>query len=209
MEDVEKTAKRRGPAPKPKGEKAEQLTIRLTPKLKLGLDLLQRAQRGRSLSQVVEWAIQRGLNSVSLTSGANLGDVLDTLWEQQTEWTRLWWLFSEAPELLDFAEKAIAETVQFSQEASYFLDEESAMYSEVESGRERDELTGRAEDALTSIIEQNWDRLKRLVAERDIQGKSTEGVSLADLLGIKHPLFNLEMLEKYASGDRQWPPSES
>ncbi|MBK9656910.1 MAG: ribbon-helix-helix protein, CopG family [Rhodanobacteraceae bacterium] len=54
-----------------------QLTIRLSSKLKFGLELLARAQH-RSLSQAVEWALQAGLaRKVAKTGRQGSGLVMD------------------------------------------------------------------------------------------------------------------------------------
>ena len=110
------TPKKRGPKPKPASEQLAQLTIRLPPKLKYGLELLARAQH-RSISQAVEWALQVGLNSFEVGFAKEpLGVVVDDAWSQDTEAGRLLEIFRRAPQLLEFEQRAACELVENSTE---------------------------------------------------------------------------------------------
>lgn len=196
---------RRGRKPAPADQRTEPFSIRLTPKLRYGVELLGRAQRGKSLSQVVEWAIQRGLNSVSLTGDLSLGDALDVLWLEKTEWERIAWLYSEAPELLDFSERAICQTVIESREYRRFFDNGSPLYQDAETEDEAEAIQERADTEFNKFISTHWEQLKQIIGDRDAQGKKAEGVSLTDLLGVDGVAFaSLEVLERYNRGEPLW-----
>lgn len=108
---------------KPAGEQLEQFSIRLTPRLKLGLEMLARVQ-GRSLSQAVEWAIKVGLNTQRLPPNDKymfLGELLDDIADRD-EFTRLLSLFLYAPSLLSFEEAAAMQFVNESWEWSQACD---------------------------------------------------------------------------------------
>lgn len=113
-----KTAKKRGPKPKPAEEQLSQLTIRLTPKLKYGLELLARAQH-RSLSQAVEWSLQNGLNSFEVGAQRHqLGALVDQAWGDGSDVaTRLLHVYRNAPELLDIDQRAACVLAEASGEA--------------------------------------------------------------------------------------------
>jgi len=86
-----------------------QLTIRLSSKLKFGLELLARAQH-RSLSQAVEWALQAGLAHVKLPRRGDkdqdsLWTALEYAWEKPEGWQRTYVLFEFDPSLVTFEER--------------------------------------------------------------------------------------------------------
>ncbi|MGE7136202.1 hypothetical protein ACQKIE_01060 [Luteibacter sp. NPDC031894] len=98
-------------------EQLEQFSIRLTPRLKLGLEMLAKVQ-GRSLSQAVEWAIKVGLNTQRLPPNDKymfLGELLDDL-AGRDEFKRLLTLYLYAPSLLSFEEAAAMQLVNESYE---------------------------------------------------------------------------------------------
>jgi hypothetical protein len=195
------SGKKRGPAPKPLDEKAEQLTIRLAPKLKLGLELLQRAQRGRSLSQVVEWALSRGLGAIEVgPSKQPLSIVLDKIWGSprghSTEWQRITALSRHAPELLDFQENSLKDFVINSEEFTWLNSNIKSFYAEVEKmpqseiriakSKEYDDLRRRTEYSLNALIEATWHRIKERAIARDNSGLSLAGMSLADCSDVDY-----------------------
>jgi hypothetical protein len=102
---------------KPKGEQLEQFSIRLTPRLKLGLEMLAKLQ-GRSLSQAVEWTIKVGLHTQRLPPNNKymvLGELLDNVAELG-EFKRLLDMYLHAPSLLSFEESAAMQAVHESHE---------------------------------------------------------------------------------------------
>jgi len=103
-----------------KGEvlRSETLTVRLTPKIKYGLELQARKQH-RTLAGVVEWAIERGLNdevdglTKKITVESDSGNVegrnynlLEYVWDPN-EAKRLCLLGTFAPELMTYEEQKI------------------------------------------------------------------------------------------------------
>lgn len=98
-------------------EQLEQFSIRLTPRLKLGLEMLAKLQ-GRSLSQAVEWAIKVGLHTQRLPPNNAymfLGELLDEVAEME-EFARLSELYLHAPSLLSFEEAAAMQLIYESYE---------------------------------------------------------------------------------------------
>lgn len=193
---------KRGRKPAPPDSKTEPFTIRLTPRLRYGIELLARAQSGRSNSQVVEWALQRALNSVTLMSGVKLGDLLDTLWETSTEWQRLEVLFEQAPELLTYVERAICETIYGSEEFKRYIENDGNAITETMGPNDSvSDMYERAETAFHELIERHWERLKEIVTERELQGKDTENTVLGSLLRIEGSIYSLDELEQYLAGE--------
>lgn len=80
-----------------------QLTIRLSSKLKFGLELLARLQ-GRSLSQSVEWALQYALSNVHAGNSSTLASLADRL-SKFDGWERAFWLHAANPVLVKFEER--------------------------------------------------------------------------------------------------------
>lgn len=98
-------------------EKLEQFSIRLPPKLKLGLELLARAQH-RSLSQAVEWALNAGLSNYQLNNDSyytSLSSLLDDVWDFTPVKGALTMLL-HAPELMTYRDRIAAELVEYSVE---------------------------------------------------------------------------------------------
>jgi hypothetical protein len=133
MSEKKPAPKKRGPKPKPPEEQLQQLTVRMSPKIKYGLELLARSQH-RSLSQAVEWALQRGLNSYEIPGQARhtLGDALDKLWQLNDEAARALLLRQISPGLLSFDEAAAAELIVKSNEAASI-----DLYSDLVRGQEK------------------------------------------------------------------------
>lgn len=201
--------KKRGPPPKPPGQKAEQLTIRLTPKLKYGLELLSRAQRGRSLSQVVEWAIQRGLNSVEVANETSLGKVLDTCWALNTEWERLLTLSKLAPELLDFDELNVLDAVSSNPELKAFVHKYKDQLSHATKGQDdvakvinAQNDSYNASEAVSELMSLHWEEIKEAVARSDIDGLDTSSLPIDRLIPSlpKSALASVAALGKYLKG---------
>lgn len=146
-----KTAKKAPGRPaKAPGEKLEQFSIRLPPKLKFGLELLARAQH-RSLSQVVEWAIQVGLNSYEFRSESaypTLGGLVDELWPMP-EHLRMLHLGESARHLLTFEETVATDLVLTSVEwRQLWLIDDTATRK-----KKREDLEGRVGKIWPQILE--------------------------------------------------------
>lgn len=158
---------KRGRKAKPAAEKPTQLTIRMPPKLKLGLELLARAQH-RSLSQAVEWALNAGLSKFQLANDgyySSLAALLDDLWDF-TPPQRAATLLIHAPELLSYEDRIAAELVEYS------LERQS-----IEHGQPCE--IGPAD--LDQLVESNWEAILA-VSERIIgAGESPRGHSLIAL----------------------------
>jgi hypothetical protein len=106
-------------AKKGEGARSETLTVRLTPRMKYGLELQARKQH-RTLAGVVEWAIERGLyhetdgllkemditNSVSGTVEKAKLNLLEWLWDP-SEIKRLCLLCMYAYELMTYEEQKL------------------------------------------------------------------------------------------------------
>lgn len=88
---------------KPVGEKAEQFSLRLTPKLRFGLEALARFQ-GRTMSQVIEWGLRMSLQSV--TPGKiirrTLDEIVELAWSRRMIWQRAFEMYKANPGLVSF-----------------------------------------------------------------------------------------------------------
>ena len=98
-----------------KGEtKAEVVTLRLTPKIRYGLEILARQQR-RTLSSVAEWAFFQAFKSESIRSYAGdettLEEAIDRLWDP-LEPDRLVKLAQAHPSLLTYEEELIWKVIK-------------------------------------------------------------------------------------------------
>lgn len=192
------TPAKRGRKPAPPELRTEPFTVRLTPKLRSAIELLARAQRGRTFSQVVEWAIQRGVNSVTLGTGEHLGSVLDELALCDTEWDRLRTLYELAPGLLDFTESAICDTIYSSPEYKYFCEhDDETIFANAGSEDERYRIADDHEFAFHELIERHWEKLKTEITAREAQGKSNEGISIQALASISEPIDTYADLRRH------------
>lgn len=133
-----KAGKSKGGRPRrdAEGGSLEKLTIRLTPKLKFGLETLARLQ-GRSLSQSIEWALQHALTKVGSGDGSPtnrespLWGLLSHAWEIYEGWRRTYFLYSLNPMLVSFEERHACALVERSREQKY-------LYQLVRSDSEKD-----------------------------------------------------------------------
>lgn len=200
-----------GRPPRSPGEKLEQFSIRLTPKLKYGLELLSKSQ-GRSLSQVVEWAIQRGMNAAEVGNRKKtLGEIVDHVWGQ-SEWERIKLIQRFAPELLDYFERSIYVAVTESSELRYLgesVETEVVKLQKMHAmtpAADRDNLP-RATEALRSrlwysidrFVELHWDAIRQGVRSIEEQGKSLKGMSICSVItGVgQNSLGSVAKLEEY------------
>lgn len=162
-----KTPAKRGRKPKPAADKPTQLTIRMPPKLKLGLELLARAQH-RSLSQAVEWALNAGLSNFQLNNDSyysSLAALLDDVWDF-TPPKRALTLLRHAPELMTYEDRIAAELIETSIERGA-----------LESGK----AAGITEADFYDLIEENWPSILHVAEKIISSGESPRGHSLAAL----------------------------
>lgn len=197
------------------GDSLEKLTIRLTPKLKLGLDLLARAQH-RSLSQAVEWALQVGLNNyeVGTLSGAmdSIGTILDKAWPLEEEGARVWKIYNLAPSLLTFEEAKACELIEKSYERQLAVDYVSETLKgsnfdadDFQNARDQESVMFETFYRFAALT---WPAIKEIATERANAGKSMSGVFLLKALGldasaIPEETYRIidEMVAAYSSDD--------
>lgn len=156
--------KRPGRPRKAPEEKLEQFSIRLPPKLKLGLELLARAQH-RSLSQAVEWALNAGLSKYQLNNNsyyASLSSLLDDVWDFTPAKGALTMLL-HAPELMTYQDRIAAELVEYSVEMQA-----------LEQGKDC-EIT---HEALFEMVEKHWPTILQMAEYVISNGESPRGMSL-------------------------------
>jgi len=93
------------------GAKSDVITVRVSPKLKHGLELLSRKQH-RSLSSVVTWAVEQLVNDrdIGLFDPRN-GTTLGKLWHVHPA-DRLVKLASYWPELMTYEEELLVEQIK-------------------------------------------------------------------------------------------------
>jgi hypothetical protein len=181
---------------KPEGEKLEQFSIRLPPKLKFGLELLARAQN-RSLSQVVEWSVRVGLNSYKINSDAPyMDDLLDRAWKEPWEFDRYYLLYGFEPRLLSFEDRTACALVDRSIENARVEEGLAFLVLSLPSRDPKDERRSKqAQKAADSqrraiyfeFVRLNWERIKEGAMERFNTGKSTVGVSIVQLIFPRTP----------------------
>ena len=99
--------------------KSDVITIRLSPKLKYGLELLAREQH-RPLSSVVTWAIEQAINDPedglrkNMSKGLKVAEpkqMLDVLWDVDPA-DRLVKLANHWPELMDFFDEILVRAIK-------------------------------------------------------------------------------------------------
>lgn len=203
MPKLNKPAKR--PPGRPKKavtEKPEQFSVRLPPKLKFGLELLARAQH-RSLSQVVEWAVQMGMNTYEVGRNfESLTDLLTAAWEHEEEGRRLLEIYRTAPALLSFEDAAVCELVDRAADPG---DLEAHIRKEIDADRVPDmtseEYWKRVNFTLQStywaVIWQRWDELRNAAVSMTNSGKSLQMQSIARILDLKSPKRGASLLDIY------------
>lgn len=146
---MEAMNEKRRPGRKPKGgEKLEQFSIRLPPRLKFGLELLARLQ-GRSLSQSVEWALQSALMHVKLTppeGPISLWATACVAWDIEPRWARWMALFRCDPQLVPFEERHACRIIDSCKDWEFIASQGDEL---------RDDLMSQWSD----LIDLSWDRL--------------------------------------------------
>lgn len=101
------------------GDKLEQFSIRLQPKLKFGLDVLAQLQ-GRSLSQAIEWALHSSLANVKLSHDNSLWLAIENAWDYcKAGWERTFYLYEFDHSLVNFEERYACALIQTSVEMEY------------------------------------------------------------------------------------------
>ena len=97
------------------GTKGEVITVRLSPKLKYGLELLSRKQH-RSLSSIVTWAIEQMINEredgLYIADGLHTGRyMLGLLWDVDSA-DRLVKISKYWPELMTYEEEMLVKIIK-------------------------------------------------------------------------------------------------
>ena len=106
----------------PAQTKADNVNVRLDPKIRYGLELLARKQR-RNLSSVVEWALQNAINSeenglIEINMNGEPFNLLYQLWDTE-ESDRLYRMATFRSELLTFEEERLTKLIRESEIFSY------------------------------------------------------------------------------------------
>lgn len=170
--------------------KGETITVRLSPKMKFGLELLARKQH-RTISGVVEWAIARALESDELgqaktetTASQSIkgpdGEgvpftitympLLERLWAPH-ESERILNLSKHAPNLLSFEEEVILRILRT---AVAYITEEKADYTIGFLG---------GDEPQPRLISKLWDKIKACAAGDITEDDLENALSLAYLKG--------------------------
>lgn len=210
MATIPKKAKKRpGRPPKHQSDKLEQFSIRLPPKLKFGLELLARAQH-RSLSQVVEWAVQMGMNSYEVGRDfESLTDLLTAAWSYPEEGRRLLEVYRSAPALLSYEDAAACELID---RAVDLLDFSEHFQNELKADPQSKDLSTdefwqrvrqEEETYYWPVIWKNWVRLKELAVELSNNGKGLRLLSIERLLDLPAPKKGASILDIYRFAARE------
>jgi hypothetical protein len=197
MTEETKTKGKGGRPPRSPGEKLDQFSIRLTPKLKFGLELLARAQN-RSLSQAVEWALQVGLNSYRINNDwENVAGLLDAVWASEDPFDRVNTIYGAAPNLLSFDDRAACEVVERSREwelAHEYLG--TAKYATplevIDAVERREQIQKQRIEIFYNFVRSFWHMLRPAAIEHVTAGKSPENVNLMRLIGFAIPDIGID-----------------
>jgi hypothetical protein len=91
-------------------KKEETISLRVTPKLRYGLELLSKKQH-RSVSSVVTWAIEKAINDTDEGLRKGSGVTLNDLWDVDSA-DRLVKLVHHSPELLTYEQEKIVKAAK-------------------------------------------------------------------------------------------------
>lgn len=204
MTSPKKSPKRAPGRPKKaEADKPEQFSVRLPPKLKFGLELLARAQH-RSLSQVVEWAVQMGMNSYEVGRNfESLTDLLTSAWAYPEEGRRLLEVYRTAPALLSFEDAAACELIDRAADLGDLEEHLRLEYRAAASGDElqSDQYWARMRNELEElywpVVWRHWDELRKIAVVLTNNGKSLQMQSIARLLAFKSPKKGGSLLDIY------------
>ena len=108
---MKQAGRKRGP--KAAGEEAgplEQLTVRLDPKYRFGINMMARANH-QSLAEAVQWAVKTALHTVKVNSCGTLGTLVDRVWGK-LGFELLWRTWELEPNLLTLEERSIVRLVK-------------------------------------------------------------------------------------------------
>ncbi|MCB1611081.1 MAG: hypothetical protein KDI60_04860 [Xanthomonadales bacterium] len=147
------------------------LTIRMSPKLSFGLELLARLQN-RSLNQAVEWALQYALVSTKgdhEPEAASLWTVLSEAWDNYQGWKRVLSLFYSNPTLVSFEERHACVLVTQSMEHQF--------------------LQSRVDGTPASAdLEKNWDEIIAWAWPKLLRDAGAMELTRLQTVGNRHPL---------------------
>jgi hypothetical protein len=105
--------------------KGENINVRVTPKIRFGIELLARKQR-RNISSVVEWALQKAMNDPiegliepdPEAIGTTI-NILQLLWDVD-EFDRIYYMAAFKEDLLTYEEERLIKLIRESELADYF-----------------------------------------------------------------------------------------
>ena len=199
MTPKKKAPAKRGRKPSADG-RMDQLTVRLPPSLKLGLEYLATHQK-RSLSEAMQWAVRVGLNSWSVTRSLTMGDVLEQLSKCDTEAQRVLAAYNIEPSLLGFEDRAAAQLVLESYELAELerrftqaivnvgRDPEDAKAKKLEetSFKKAQAWKDNAEMWIERFVVVHWLALKEFAAKLQNSGKPLSDQSLIVAANVPSP----------------------
>ncbi|MGB3747427.1 MAG: hypothetical protein WA961_04440 [Rhodanobacter sp.] len=200
------TKRAQGRPKKPEGEKLEQFSIRLPPKLKFGLELLARAQH-RSLSQAIEWALQVGLNNYEVgyvggDSMESIGTIVERAWSAREGYGRLKAIYDTAAMLLDFDDLKACELIEKSHEADIVresipvdIDMEKQPEKFMEAMRDTQKQERENAQVFDTFCELFWPAIRAAASDRANAGQSTQGVSVLQLLGLRQYFLGADTMQ--------------
>ena len=199
MSKPKQTNKRAPGRPKKaEAEKLEQFSVRLSPKLKFGLEMLARAQH-RSLSQAVEWAVQMGLNSQEV--GRNfetIADIVDQAWKHDVEPRRFLEVYRAAPALLNFEDAAACELVDRSHDLGQLEDEiRERRKAQSQAGGDTSELYAEVDRLYWELVWDRWSDIRAIAVDLTTRGKPLQFASLVRLLDLQPPARGSSLLDIY------------
>jgi hypothetical protein len=143
--------------------KTQGLTIRMNPQVKFALELMARKQH-RTLTLVVEWALQQAI----LDPAQGLGDILDKVWDPM-EPDRFVKMALHCPELLTYEEQLLWKMIC---EEEYFCcgRESKGLYETVR--RQWDELSLVLDGTKQPMDFASWDALRDTEQIDDLSEKA-------------------------------------
>jgi len=188
---------RRKPGPKSKGSpKLEQLTVRLDPKIRFGLELMSRANH-QSLAQSVEWAVRVAMQTVKVNSTGTIGTLVDIVFSQKSPMALLYRLWELEPNLLTFEERAMIRLINLADDL-YVEGAEKAPGSRAESekidfaflDKHADQLRSYARLASEIGNVDGWKHLRKLLS---LERKDMESEKRAQARAAKKAARNADV----------------
>lgn len=162
-----------GRPPRSKEGKAKQITLRLRPSLRYGLELLSRDQHC-SMSQAVEFALDAAFRGYLMGHGMSLSSLLSRIPADANEGLKALICYEYSPALLDPLDRFGAQVVYQSKEMSDLT--ETAL---------RDSEYDEQKKMLLSWAGENWSSIVGVANALQLSGFPLSGISIESLLKIK------------------------